>query len=152
MKGTITKMVVVNTAGVAAGFNPVKEEDWYDAVLTGHKTDESAGQKGEPGTTLEFTLEDPREDGHKVWRFYSLSAKALPYIKGAAVELGVDPTILEGSWDPDELFPQYYGSKCKVFIKHGEYNGSVTDNLTQVKSREFTASAPKSKAKAGSSW
>src|SRR6185436_3238528 len=101
-------MVTVNTAGVATGFEPVKEEGWYNAVLTGHKTTKESKSSGQPTIQLEFTLEDPREDGHKCWRNYSLQAKPLPFIKGALVQLGQDPAGLEGEWDPDILIPGNY--------------------------------------------
>jgi len=143
-------MVTVNTQGVATGFKPVAEPDWYDAVLTGCKSVDSAGKKGEAGATLEFTIEDPREDGHKCWRFYSLSAKALPYIKGAAVELGADPTVLEGPWDTDDLFPPLYGTKCRILVRHRDYEGETQDDVKAVRSRDSVAAT--GKAKKGGSW
>lgn len=144
--------VVVNTAGVATGFNPVKEPGWYDAVLTGHKTEMESESSGQPFTTMEFTLEDPREDGHKVWRNFSLQPKSLPYIKGAMVALGYEPSMLEGEWDVDEALPTLYGAKCKLLIRIKEYQGENKDDVKQVRSRDDAAVAAATsgkKSKAG---
>lgn len=144
-------MVVVDTAGIAAGFSPVKEPDWYDAVLTDYKEVESAGEQGHPMGTMEFTIEDPREDGHKCWRNYSLGTKSLMYIKGAMVELGVDPDELEGPWDTNEIIPGLLGTKCKILVRHRVYQGDTQDDVKQVRSRSFVVAGTAS-AKKGGSW
>lgn len=146
-------MVTVNTQGVSAGFEPVKEDGWYDAILTGYKEVDEAGEKGDPMGTMEFTIADPREDGHKCWRNFSLGVKSLPYIKGTMVELGTNPTILEGDWDTQVEVPALFGTKCKLLIKKKPYEGVMKDNVTQVKSRDYEVPLPGQKAKAtGGGW
>lgn len=132
-------MPTIDTTGIATGFQPVGEPGWYPAVLTGVKTREAEGDK-EAMTTLELTIEGPEEDGHKVWRNYPLSLKALPYIKGDAVKLGVEPSILEGPWDPQEILSGQLGVKVKILVRHRMWQGDTQDDVRRIEPRDYEPS------------
>jgi len=119
-------IINIDMEGVAEGggsFDPVEPGIYGAKVL-------SVDLKG-PGPSgskyFEFMFELLETDGRRVWRNYSLSPKALPWLKGDLVKLGIE--VPEGMFEFDT--EEVIGKTCRLKLSlKPAYRGGVNDDGT----------------------
>ncbi len=97
-------------------------------------------------TIFDITLKDGKEfpylnfeynhadSNRKAWNVFSLSPKALPFLKKLLIDVGVDPDELEDEFEfePNDILGE------EVYLTFGEpeiYQGSEVQNVVRVAAR-----------------
>ena len=124
----MAKLPVDLTKVEAAGDFPVYPEGSYTLEVL--KADQSiAKSSGQPKLQVQFSIIDG-PDGSNEWsgrslvRSYSLSEKALPFLRRFAEACGVDSNMLS-DFDDQLLI----GAKIRAMITQQEYQGRMTNQV-----------------------
>lgn len=128
-------MPVVNTAGVAVGFEALPEGD-YQATFTSFKNDKSTVKDVGvvPSIRMQFTVDEPEEHaGKKLFMNQTLIATGekanLHFLKKNLVDLGADPADLDAEIDTDDILNDLIGAKVTLKVTIRPYQGNNYNNV-----------------------
>jgi len=71
---------------------------------------------GTPGIQVEFTVQEGKYEGRKIWNNFWFAPQTLGFLKNFVVATGVaEASDLEGEWDPD--WDEFIGADLEVSTK-----------------------------------
>jgi hypothetical protein len=83
--------------------------------------------------TLEYEITQGEGEGKKVWRNYTLSLTALPYLERDLVTLGADPDeLLASEVELDDVIKPLLNAECGLKLDIKVVNGQETQNLAGI--------------------
>ena len=130
-----TQVVVVDLSGVALA-GEAMPSGLYTCVLDKFEFRE-ARSSGKPMVVLTGTItgddnETPGVIGRKVWPQHSFDVKSLPFLKRSLVNLGVDPSDLEGKIDLKVILQDIVGEEFYCKVGQRDYEGRMQNTFDIV--------------------